>query len=96
MQKQIGAGNNHAQRMLLRDVANLRAYFARYVPEMLHTEFGLEIWDLYQRGMLHPEVLLSGRFERRPGTVNVGAVLGEIDDARAEEAARRLRLQAAR
>ncbi len=90
------AGNNHAQRMLLRDVANLRAYFARYAPEMLHTEFGLEIWDLYQRGMLHPEVQLSGRFERRPGTVNVGAVLHEIDDARAEEAARRLRLQAAR
>ena len=90
------AGNNHAQRMLLRDVANLRAYFGRYCPEMLHTEFGLEIWDLYQRGMLHPEVLLSGRFERRPGTVNVGAVLREIDDARAEEAARRLRLQAAR
>src|ERR1700754_2350145 len=43
------AGNNHAQRMLLRDVANLRAFFGRFAPELLATEFGAEIWALYQR-----------------------------------------------
>ncbi len=90
------AGNNHAQRMLLRDVANLRGFFGRWAPELLATEYGAEIWDLYQRGALHPGASLSGRFERRAGPVDMGGVLREIDDARAEEAARRLRLQAVR
>lgn len=87
------AGNNHASRMLLRDVANLSGYFGRYAPELLATDFGPEIWDLYQRGMLHPDVVLTGRFDRSTAAVDLGSVLREIDDARAEEAARRLRLQ---
>ena len=88
------AGNNHAQRMLLRDVANLRSYFGRSVPELLATEYGAEIWDLYQRGVLAPDSVLTGRFVRKAGAVDVGGVLRVIDDARAEEAARRLRMQA--
>ncbi|MEP7058040.1 MAG: PA4780 family RIO1-like protein kinase [Caldimonas sp.] len=86
------AGNNHAQRMLLRDVANLSGFFGRDAPELLQTEYGPEIWDLYERGVLQPGAVLSGRFERRVGAVDLGGVLREIDDARAEEAVRRLRL----
>ena len=89
------AGNNHAKRMLLRDVANLRGFFGRSAPELLHTDFGHEIWDLYQRGVLSPEAALTGRFERQAGAVDVGSVMREIDDARAEDAARRLRMQTA-
>ena len=87
------AGNNHAKRMLLRDVANLRDFFGSVAPELLHTAFGPEIWSLYERGVLNPEVVLTGHFERKAGAVDVSGVLREIDDARAEEAARRLRLQ---
>jgi len=90
------AGNNHAKRMLLRDVANLRAFFGQFAPELLHTNFGPEIWDLYQRGMLQPDVALTGHFEHKKEAVDVGGVMREIDDARAEESARRLRLQTAR
>jgi RIO kinase 1 len=90
------AGNNHAQRMLLRDVANLRAFFGRFAPALLASEFGAEIWDAYQRGVLQPDTVLSGRFERAARAVDMGSVLREIDDARAEEAARRLRLQVGR
>ena len=89
------AGNNHARRMLLRDVANLRDFFGRFAPELLRTDFGPEIWDLYQRGLLRPDTVLTGRFARDTSPVNVGHVLREIDDARAEEAARRLRMQTA-
>jgi len=89
------AGNNHAQRMLLRDVENLRNFFGRFAPELLATQFGAEIWGLYERGALTNEAPLTGRFERKAGTVDVGGVLREIDDAKAEEAARRLRVQAA-
>ncbi|ODS99193.1 MAG: kinase [Lautropia sp. SCN 69-89] len=88
------AGNNHAQRMLLRDVANLRGFFGRFAPELLDTDYGHEIWDLYRRGILDPGVALTGRFEHETGAVDVGNVMREIDDARDEEAARRLRMQA--
>ncbi len=87
------AGNNHAQRMLLRDVHNLRDFFGRFAPELLHSQFGPEIWNLYERGELHPDAVLSGRFERPDKSVDLGAVMREIDDAHAEEQARRLRMQ---
>jgi RIO kinase 1 len=87
------AGNNHAQRMLLRDVANLRDFFGQFAPELRKTDFGPEIWELYQRGALDPEVALTGHVEAQKKTVDVGGLMREIDDARAEEAARRLRMQ---
>ncbi len=87
------AGNNHAQRMLLRDVANLRDFFGRFAPELLQTRYGPEIWDLYQRGLLSAEARLSGQFQAKGGAVDVRSLLREIDDARAEDAARRLRMQ---
>jgi RIO kinase 1 len=88
------AGNNHASRMLLRDVANLRAFFGQSAPELLTTSYGAEIWDLYQRGMLQVDSVLTGRYEPKLGAVDLGSVMREIDDARAEEAARRLRMSA--
>lgn len=87
------AGNNHARAMLERDVANLADYFGRFAPELLATEYGKEIWSLYEHGDLHPEVQLSGRFAHSTKPVDLNSVIREIDDARAEEAARRLRMQ---
>ncbi len=89
------AGNNHAKRMLLRDVDNLRNFFGGFAPELLLTDFGLEIWSLYERGVLLTDSVLTGRFARKLGAVDVGSVIREIDDARAEEAARRVRMQVA-
>jgi len=89
------AGNNHANRLLLRDVVNLRDFFGRFAPELLLTDFGPEIWDLYQRGMLSADVVLTGRFEREFAPVDMDSIIREIENARAEEAARLLRLQSA-
>ena len=85
------AGNNHAQRMLLRDVDNLRDFFGRFAPALLATAYGPEIWSLFERGLLRHDSALSGRFAAKGGPADLGGVLREIDDARAEEAARRLR-----
>jgi RIO kinase 1 len=89
-----GGGNNHAPRMLVRDVDNLRRFFGRFAPELLATDYGKEIWALYESGGLHPDVELTGRFERVETTVDLDSIMREIDSARLEEAARQLRLQA--
>ena len=86
------AGNHHAQRMLLRDVTNLRDFFGKFAPALLRTDYGSEIWSLYQAGLLSPDLALTGRFERKAVRVDVGSVMREIDDARSEEAARRQRM----
>ncbi len=87
------AGNNHARAMLERDVANLTAYFGRFAPELLSSKYGREIWALYEHGELAPESPLSGHFAESKKPVDLRGVLLEIDDARAEEAARQLRMQ---
>ncbi len=86
------AGNNHAPRMFMRDVDNLRNFFGRYAPELLATRFGPEIWSLYASGLLEPNMPLTGRYERQPGEVDLSGVLREIEDARMEEAARVVRM----
>jgi len=88
------AGNNHAQAMLARDVNNLRIYFGQFAPSLLDTQYAEEIWALYEHGSLHPEVELTGQFECVMPPVDLEGVMREIDDARDEEAARQLRLQA--
>jgi len=85
------AGNNHASSMLERDVGNLTAYFGRFAPELLTTQYGKEIWSLYAHGDLHPEVELTGHFKQNTKPVDLKSVIRVIDDARAEESARRLR-----
>jgi RIO kinase 1 len=89
------AGNNHAQRMLMRDVANLRDFFGQFAPGLLKTQYGPELWSLYQSGLLSNDTPLTGRYQRVEGDVDMQAVMREIDDARAEDAARRLRMQTA-
>jgi len=85
------AGNNYASSMLERDVGNLAAYFGRFAPELLTTQYGKEIWSLYARGDLHPDVELTGTFKQDTKPVDLKSVIRVIDDVRAEEAARQLR-----
>jgi RIO kinase 1 len=87
------AGNNSACSMLERDVNNLAAYFGRFAPELCATEYGKEIWALYESGELRPETELTGRFKHSETPPDVASVMREIDAARDEEAARQRRLQ---
>jgi len=87
------AGNNHAQRMLLRDVVNLRNFFGQFNAELLQTNYGPEIWDLYQRGLLVEGVQLTGTFSTKAGIVDLKGVMREIESAQTEEHMRQLRLK---
>lgn len=86
------AGNNHASSMLERDVANLRDYFGRFAPELLTTQYGKEIWSLYSHGDLTLYTELTGRFRQSTKAVDLKSVMREIDDVKAAEEARRLRM----
>jgi RIO kinase 1 len=79
------AGNNSAEMMLERDVNNMRAYFGRYAPELLNTDYGKEIWALYEAGELHPESKLTGCFAYDTTAVDVDDLLAVIEDAREEQ-----------
>jgi RIO kinase 1 len=84
------AANNHASKMLLRDVENLATYFGQFAPQLLTTDYGNEIWSLYQSSKLHPESVLTGHFERIEKEVDLKSVMREINDTLKEEEARQL------
>ncbi|MFZ2406472.1 MAG: PA4780 family RIO1-like protein kinase [Methylobacter sp.] len=83
------AANNNAARMLERDVDNLADYFGRFAPELLTTQYGKEIWKLYESGDLTPQVELTGRFKASNKVADVRSVMREIKDAREEAMQRR-------
>jgi RIO kinase 1 len=76
------AGNNNARMMLERDVGNMTAYFGRFAPELLATDYGREIWKLHASGKLTPASELTGHFEQGGKAADVGGVMREIDSAR--------------
>ncbi|RII28440.1 MAG: serine protein kinase RIO [Geobacter sp.] len=76
------AGNNNASGMLLRDVANITAYFGRFAPELLATDFGREIWKLYATGELRHDTALTGRFEQSSKPADVHGVMRDVDTIR--------------
>ncbi|CAM3399990.1 PA4780 family RIO1-like protein kinase [Halomonas lysinitropha] len=86
------AGNNSAEMMFERDVDNMRRYFGRFAPELLATDYGKEIWALFEAGDLHPDSQLTGCFEHDLSTVDVDELMTVIDDVREEEAERRAAL----
>jgi RIO kinase 1 len=76
------SGNNNARVMLERDVENITAYFGRFAPELLTTDYGREIWKLYASGTLTPASQLTGIFEQSDKPADVKGVMREIDYAR--------------
>ena len=82
------AGNNNAASMLLRDVANVTAWFSRFAPALAATQFGKEIWALYERGALHADVGLTGHVAADTRLADVAGVVREIRDVQAEHEAR--------
>ncbi|TWI54806.1 RIO kinase 1 [Pseudomonas duriflava] len=82
------AGNNHAFRMLARDVENMAQYFGRFAPELKKTRYAPEMWALYQKGELYPDTPLTGVYAEPEGETDISSVMHEIEDARREEARR--------
>ena len=82
------AGSSVAASMLDRDVTNLATFFSATVPELAASQYGKEIWNLYEAGLLTPETPLTGIVAMPDTPADVGAVMREIALAREEEAER--------
>lgn len=87
------ASNNNAPAMLTRDVNNMRAYYGLFAPELLQSQYAKEIWALYENGDLHPDTVLTGKFEESTEQTDVDEVLLEIKAAIEAEDARQERLR---
>jgi RIO kinase 1 len=82
------AANNHAKRMLIRDVENITNYYGQYAPELLETQYAQEMWQHFENGELTPEIELTGIFEADEHEADVDSILEEIKVAYLEEQAR--------
>lgn len=88
LQQAIGATvSSNARNMFMRDIKNLTGYFGRFAPELLATDYGGEIWSLYQSGKLHPDVILTGRVENNRKPVDVVSVIRVVNGVLKKEAA---------
>lgn len=78
------AHNRNSERLFLRDVKNLKNYLGRFAPSLRKTQYGQEIWDLYESGQLEPDSKLTGRAKRKSRTADTASVIAEIQAAAAE------------
>lgn len=77
----VNAADNHQARYIIkRDVDNLTAYFSRFAPELMQSDYAAEIWSYYQRGRL-PHATLTGNVKQQENNqpVNVSNVLQIIN-----------------
>ncbi|QZA76368.1 serine protein kinase RIO [Deefgea tanakiae] len=84
------AGNNQAAAMLERDVDNLAEYFGQFAPELNGSQYGKEIWKLYEGGLLSPDAPLTGKVKQDHRKVDVRGVLREVEHVKEEHLQRQL------
>jgi RIO kinase 1 len=82
------AGNNEAAAMLKRDVDNLAAFFGQHAPQLLASNYGQEIWTLFESGELTVDSPLTGHVEADTRPVDMDSLMDDLEDARLEEEAR--------
>jgi len=88
------SGNNEAAALLVRDVDNITRFLSTVATDLIGTQYGLEIWNLYKQGLLTPHAQLTGVVEAPTTVVDVDAVLDEIEQAYFEEQERLRRIAA--
>lgn len=86
------SSGQNARKLLLRDVDNLHRFLTRFAPERRPLPYAEEMWQLYQRGELTPDVRLSGRYRAAEGKVDTDGVLMTIADADRDERRRRTQM----
>ncbi len=86
------SANNNAKDMLLRDVENMTQYYSQFEPSILNTDYGHEMWSLYEKAQLTPDTVLTGKFQHSTDSADVGGILDEITAAFEEAQEREARI----
>ena len=86
------ARNQSARKLLIRDVKNLTSFLGRFAPALRRTQYGPEMWDLYERSELEPDTELTGRFDPKQGKAEVTSLLEDILELEKEAKERRAAL----
>jgi RIO kinase 1 len=86
------SGNNLARDMLERDINNLAVFFGQFDDRILTSQYGKEIWAIYESGNLTEATVLTGIVEADAEPADIDGVLREIFAAQEEERKRLERL----
>lgn len=78
------ASNAHARDILLRDVANITSHFRRGTPAE-RLRYGHEMWDLYDKGELRPDTVLTGMFALPNHIVDADNLVNEMRQIEEDE-----------
>ncbi len=78
------AASQVARKLLVRDVANVRAFLGRFAPDLEATRYAEEMWRLWERAALTPDTALTGRFHEARGPVDTRRVQQAIGEAERE------------
>ncbi len=73
------AGNQNAERILVRDVDNLNRFLARHVRGATRLPYGKEMWAAYECSELTPDFELTGKFTPAPQKTSTTSLLAEIE-----------------
>jgi len=83
------AANQNAGKLLIRDVNNITSFLGRFAPHLKRTQYGPEMWDLYERNELDPDTELTGRYEPKKKKAEVSSLLEDILELEREARERR-------
>jgi RIO kinase 1 len=72
------ANNQNARKLLIRDVKNITSFLGRHAPDLRKTQYGPEMWDLYERSELDADTELTGVFKSSAKEADVSGLLEEI------------------
>jgi len=84
------AANNHACQMLLRDVPKTSRLLRPIRPRTARHRLRQRNLGALPEQQLHPDIVLTGRFERDEKPVDLNSVMREINDTLKEEEARKM------
>lgn len=85
----VQATSNSAFSIFERDIDQLKAYFGKFSPDLLSTQYAKEIWQMYKKGELRSDSPLTGRFVTNYAVANLDSVFESIQGAFEDEQEKR-------
>lgn len=85
----VQATANSALTIFERDVSSVTAYFAKFAPELIETQYAKEIWQIFKNGQLKPDTPLTGKFKVLHAAADLAGIFDAIQGAEEDDEERR-------